>query len=80
MSEQKIKGYIFDLISVGGTKLATKSLDKPADVEWEELDAHLAMWQMLQDAHTLKADRDGKLVTLIPESITLIQISGYVYE
>jgi hypothetical protein len=78
--EQKIVGYTFDLISVGGGKLATKQLDKPVDADWDDLDAHLAMWQMIHDTHILKADRDGKLVTLIPSNIALLQLAGYVYE
>ena len=76
-SEHKIIGYMFDLLSVSGVKLASKQLD---GVFADDIDAHLAMWQVLQDAHTLKADRDGKLVTLLPDGIMMLQISGYVYE
>ena len=68
---------MFDLLSVSGVKLASKQLDGSFT---DDLDAHLAMWQVLQDAHTLKADRDGKLVTLLPDGIMMLQISGYVYE
>jgi hypothetical protein len=80
MSEHKTVGYRFDLISVSGSILANKKLDKPSDVEWEDLDAHLAMWQVLQDAHTLKAEKDGKMVTLLPDGIMMLQITEYVYE
>jgi hypothetical protein len=79
MSDQKIVGYTFDLISVSGDKLASKQLDKPADMAWEDMDAHLAMWEILRDAHMLKAERDGKLVTLLPDGIMQLQISGYIF-
>jgi hypothetical protein len=81
MSEDhKIIGYMFDLISVSGGKLASKQLDKPVDMAWEDMDAHLAMWEVLKDAHTLKAEKDGRLVTLLPDGIMMLQISGYIYE
>lgn len=76
-ADHKIIGYTFDLISVSGNKLASKQLDGSFT---DELDAHLAMWQVLQDAHTLKAERDGKLCTMLPDGIMMLQISGYVYE
>lgn len=78
MSEDhKIVGYTFDLISVAGVKLASKRLDGSFT---DDLDAHVAMWQIMQDSHTLKAEKDGKLVTLLPDGIMMLEISGYIYE
>jgi hypothetical protein len=77
--DHKIIGYTFDLISVSGVKLASKQLDKPADMAWDDMDAHLAMWNVLQDAHTLRAEKDGKLVTLLPDGVMMLQIAGYIF-
>lgn len=76
---QTIVGYTFDLISVSGSRLASKKLDKPADKAWDDMDAHLAMWEVLRDAHTLKAETDGVLVTLLPDGIMMLKIAGYIY-
>jgi hypothetical protein len=78
--EHTIVGYTFVLQGADGSTLATRQLDKPADVDWDDLDAHLALWQVIYDAHIIRGEKGSTLVTINPHLIATLQITGYVYE